>query len=78
MYSIITLLRIFAILTYYSPYLLVRGLQCEKDWLRKLKNNTLPLYFPVLDFDYGIQLSMLGLHVSREYLITVTFLSTGV
>src|SRR6218665_408641 len=43
----------------------------KKNWLRKLRIIALPVYFMVLNFDYGIQLSIM--HVSKYWLMPVTF-----
>src|SRR6218665_1107763 len=47
--------------------------QFERNWLRKLRTIALPVYFMVLNFDYGIQLSII--HVSKYCLMPVTFYS---
>jgi len=46
------------------------------NWLRKLITIALPVYFMVLNFDYGIQLSII--HVSKYCLMPVTFYSSVV
>jgi len=69
MYSFRTLLRTFALYLWYN--LFFSGPQFEKNWLRKLRTIALPLYFMVLSFDYGIQLSII--HVSKYCLMPVTF-----
>src|SRR6218665_3651735 len=45
--------------------------QSLKTWLRKLRTTVLPVYFMILNFDYGIQLSII--HVSKYFLMPVTF-----
>src|SRR6218665_3992504 len=35
----------------------------KKNWLRKLRTIDLPVSFMVLNFDYGFQLSIIGLQV---------------
>ena len=46
------------------------GPQFEKNWLRKFRTIVLPVYFMVLNFDYGIQLSII--HVSKYSFMPVT------
>src|SRR6218665_1800985 len=52
--------------------------QSLKNWLIKRRTIALPLYFMVLNFAYGIQLSIIGLHVSKYCLMPVTFYSSTV
>src|SRR6218665_814968 len=40
----------------FDIYLFFSGPQLEKNWLRKLTTIALPVYFMVLNFDYGIHL----------------------
>ena len=56
MFSFRTLQPMFALCFDLQAYLSVRGLQFEKNILRKLKAIALglPVYFLVLDFNYGI------------------------
>ena len=60
LYSFRMLLRTIAI---YLWYLFFNRPQFEKNWLRKLRTIALPVNFMALNFDYGIQLSII--HVSK-------------
>src|SRR6218665_4054559 len=39
----------------FGTYIFFSGPQFEKNWLRKLGTIALPVYFMILNFDYGIQ-----------------------
>ena len=52
-------------------YLFYSGPQFKRNWLRQLRTIALPLYFMILKFDYGFQLSII--HVPKYRLMPVTF-----
>ena len=52
-------------------YLFSADHSLKKNWLKKLRTISLPVYFMILNFDYGIQLSII--HVSKYCLMPVTF-----
>src|SRR6218665_3574161 len=55
----------------FEVYHFFSGPQFETNWLRELRTIAIPVYFMVLNFDYGIQLSRI--HVSKYCLMPVTF-----
>ena len=60
----VSLIYIYIYISFFS------GPQFKKNWLRKLRTIALPVYFMILKFNYGIQLSII--HVSKCCLIPVT------
>src|SRR6218665_1262613 len=55
----------------FDIYLFFSADHSLKNWPRKLRTIALLVYFMVLNFDYGIQLSIIL--ISKYYLIPVTF-----
>ena len=55
----------------YDLYLFFQWTTVWKNWLKKLRTIALPVYFMVLNFDYGSQLSIIN--VSKYCLMPVTF-----
>jgi len=54
----------------YDIYLFLQRATVWKNWLRKLRTVALTVYFMVLNFDYGIQLSII--HVYKYCFMPVT------